>query len=396
MEHPLLVLAFDKFRGSLTQAEASEAAEKGDRRALPEAEVVILPCADGGEGTVEAILAACGTGRKRYTCSVTPPLGIPGKESIEASFAVLSGEDGVRTCVLEMCAASGLSLVPEDRRDPMSASTYGTGQMIRAGLDLGCRRFLLGLGGSATHDGGIGMAAALGYRFYDRQGNFIPFPKGSDLPELGSIRTDEADPRLRNSAFTACCDVDNPLCGPSGAAAVFGPQKGAKPEQIPKMDEGLAHLAQILTETGIQDCREQPGVGAAGGTGFGVRAFLGGELKSGIDAVLDAAKADDILRKADLLLTGEGKMDIQTVHGKAVAGLLSRAERFGVPVIGFCGILEDGAWGLYDRGMIGMFSISDRPMGKKDAFLRAKALLEKQVYSAVTLWYRSKTQKRRK
>ena len=392
---PLIVLAFDKFSGSLTQREAAEAAARGVRRVLYGAELAVLPCADGGEGTAEAFLSAYGAKGKRYTCNVTPPLAVPGEETVSAAFAVLTEPDGTRTCVCEMCAASGRDLVPEERRNPLRTSTYGTGEMIRAGLDLGCRRFLIGLGGSATHDGGIGMAAALGYRFSDRRGNPVPFPTGGDLPELGSVSGEDADPRLRESVFVACCDVDNPLCGPNGAAAVFGPQKGAKPEQIREMDEGLARLQDLLSEQGIPDYRNEPGSGAAGGMGLGVLAFLRGSLRSGIDAVLDAAGADALLSRADLLLTGEGKLDLQTAHGKVISGLLARAGKYDVPVIAFCGVLDDGAMVLYERGIAGMFALADRPMAREDAFLRAKELLEKQTVSAVTLWSRSRKTERK-
>lgn len=378
------ILAFDKFKGSLTSEEASACAARAIRAVLAEveeAEIVTVPTADGGEGTVEAFLAACGG--TRVECNVTPPHELPTSDvRTAAQFAFLA--DG--RCVMEMAQASGLSLVPDDRRDPMHTSTFGTGEMIRAALELGATRILLGLGGSATNDGGCGMAAALGAKFYAHDGTPIPCPTGADLINIGSIDLSGMDARLSDCEITACCDVDNPLYGETGAAVVYGPQKGAKPEDIPTLDVGLANIAEILHRDYGIDIRTTPGAGAAGGMGGGVIAFLGGRLQSGIDAVLDAADINRHLYDAEMVLTGEGRVDGQTVRGKTVAGILRRAEGAHVPVCIFAGTVERDAMALYDCGAAAIYSICPGPVTLEDAMVHAEAWLYDSVYAAVRVY----------
>lgn len=375
------ILAFDKFKGSLTSQEASSCAAQAIRDVFAEiedTEIVVLPTADGGEGTVDAFLAACGG--TRVECNVTQPHEVPTSDNrCKAQFAFL--EDG--RCVMEMAEASGLALVPHDRRDPMFTSTYGTGEMIAAALELGARRILLGLGGSATNDGGCGMAAALGAKFYAHDGTPIPYPRGCDLINLGSVDLSGMDRRLLDCEITACCDVDNPLYGEYGAAVVYGPQKGAKAEDIPTLDVGLANLAEILNRDYGIDIRTTPGAGAAGGMGGGVIAFLGGKLQSGIDAVLDAADMDVHLQDADLILTGEGRVDGQTVRGKVIAGVLRRAKGSHVPVYVFGGAVEREAMTLYESGASAIFSVSERPSSVEDAMEQAQTWLFDTVYAAM-------------
>ena len=405
-KNPKIVLAFDKFKGSMTQAEANAAAARGVRAVLPDAEICVLPCADGGEGTVDAFLSAF-PGEKQ-TCSVTPPRRAPGTERIEAVYGVLSPQSGQenaassirkfndaqtggKTCVMEMSSASGLALVPEGERDPLRTSTYGTGEMILHALDAGCTHFLIGIGGSATNDGGAGMAAALGVRFYDADGTLLSCPTGGTLSQIARIDVSGLDTRVKRCTFTACCDVTNVLCGPNGASAVYAPQKGAREADIPVLDAGLSHLADLLeAETG-RSLRDIPGAGAAGGLGMGMLAFLGGTLVPGIDAVLDASCADALLSDASLLLTGEGKIDGQTVCGKTVAGLLRRAETVSVPVCAFGGCVTDDAAALYDAGIAAVFPIADRPMTLEESMRGAPRLLEKQVRAAVSLFTESQS-----
>ena len=379
------ILAFDKLKGSLTSEEASACAARAIREVFEHIQapkIVILPTADGGEGTVEAFLSACGG--TRVECNVTPPQALPHSgHTVPAQFAFL--EDG--RCVMEMASASGLALVPEHARDPMHTSTYGTGEMIAAALELGAKRILLGLGGSATNDGGCGMAAALGAKFYAHDGTPIPCPAGADLIRLGSIDLSCMDERLQGCEITACCDVDNPLYGENGAAVVYGPQKGAVETDIPTLDAGLYNLAQILYRDHGIDIRTTPGAGAAGGMGGGVLAFLGGKLQSGIDAVLDAADIDRHLADADLVLTGEGRVDGQTVRGKVVSGILRRAEPEQVPVYVFGGSVEREAMALYEQGASAIFSICPGPVALEDAIDHAESNLFDCVYAAMKVYH---------
>jgi len=378
------ILAFDKFKGSLTSEQASSCAVQAIREIFSDIEtpeIVVLPTADGGEGTVNAFLSACGG--TCVACNVTPPHEMPiSGHTVSAQFAFL--EDG--RCVMEMAGASGLAMVPEDKQNPMNTSTFGTGEMIAAALELGAKKLLLGLGGSATNDGGCGMAAALGAKFYAHDGTPILFPTGADLIHIGRVDLSGLDKRLLDCEITACCDVDNPLYGENGAAMIYGPQKGAKPEDIPTLDAGLYNLAEILyCDHGI-DIRTTPGAGAAGGMGGGVIAFLGGTLRSGIDAALDAADMDRHLTDADMVLTGEGRIDGQTVRGKVVAGILHRAKDARVPVYVFGGSVEREAMGLYEHGASAIFSICPGPVTLENALEHARSYLFDAVYAALKVY----------
>lgn len=379
-----ILFAFDKFKGSLTSEQAAACALDAAREVFDgtdPVEAVILPTADGGEGTVDAFLSACEG--MRVECSVTPPHVSPTDgERIAAQFALLS--DG--RCIMEMASASGLALVPPEKRDPMHTSSYGTGEMLRAALELGAERILLGLGGSATNDGGCGMASALGARFYDRAGQQIVCPTGADLIRIGSIDLSGMDARLKHCEITACCDVDNPLYGENGAAVVYGPQKGAAASDIPTLDVGLANLAEVLLRDHGIDIRQTLGAGAAGGMGGGVIAFLGGTLQSGIDAVLDAAGLETHLQDAELILTGEGRIDEQTLHGKTVMGLLRRARRLSVPVLVFGGTVMDPTE-LYQQGAASVLSISSGPQSLEEAMEYAETDLYDCVYAALRIYY---------
>lgn len=382
-----IILAFDKFKGSLTSTEAAEAAKRGILLACADhgikelPEFVTVPTADGGEGTVDAFHAACGGSIR--TCNVTHPRIDYASEPVAARYLLLAQTGKHKTAVLEMAAASGLELVAPEQRNPLCTSTYGTGEMLRHALDDGATDILLGLGGSATNDGGCGMASALGARFYDENGDLLPRPTGGDLLKIARIELCGMDKRLAHCHITACCDVDNPLCGEYGAAAVFAPQKGARAEDIPLLDAGLSHVAEILARDCGTDTKNTPGAGAAGGMGMGVLAFLGGCLTPGIDAVCNVTRIEDHLREAALLLTGEGKLDAQTVYGKTVAGLLRRAKAHALPTLVFGGCIEDAAETLYGMGAVGLFALCDRPMTLTESLSQAGELLTKRVRAAM-------------
>lgn len=342
MKH--ILLAPDSFKGTMSASEICIIQKEVIERLLPGAVVRTLPMADGGEGFTRSYLQACG-GRLVETW-VTGPLHTP----VRGFYGLLP--DG--SAVIEMAAAAGLPLMGK-KRDPLRATTYGVGELIRHAASQGAGRILLGLGGSATNDCGIGMAAALGYRFYDAAGNPVP-PLAEHLGHICSIGCEEA---LSIPPVLAACDVDNPLCGSEGATAIFGPQKGVTKETFPLLEEGMRHLAQLMEQT-HRPIAEVPGAGAAGGLGAGVLFFLEGRLCSGLDMLLDAAGFDSFLAQSDLVITGEGCMDAQSVHGKVPAGVGRRCKAKGVPCIALCGALGDGAEALYDHGISAMFSAIHR------------------------------------
>jgi len=327
--HPRVVVAPDKFKGSLSAAEAAEAIVTGLRRGCPEVEVTVLPVADGGEGTVAAALSA---GYESRTVVVRGPTGEP----VHATFALSRGR-----AVLEMAEASGLRKLPGGRPAPRTASTYGTGQLIREALDAGAREVILGLGGSATTDGGAGMAAALGVRFLDAAGLDLA-PGGSALADLDRIDLTGLDPRISEATVVLASDVDNPLVGQHGAAAVYGPQKGADVEDVRVLDAALSHYAELLARhTGVL-VAALPGAGAAGGTGAGAVALLKARSESGIALVLEVVRFHEALAEADLVITGEGSLDLQSLSGKAPVGIAAAARSAGVSVIALVGRLEVG------------------------------------------------------
>ncbi|MBD2864868.1 glycerate kinase [Paenibacillus oceani] len=374
-----VVVAPDSFKGSLSSVDAAEAIRSGIRRAVPDAEVVIVPMADGGEGTVDAVLAAAGG--ERIEAEVTGPLGEP----VRAAYGLLP--DG-RTAVIEMAAASGLPLVGTNERDPLRATTYGTGQLIRDALDRGVQRILIGLGGSATNDGGMGMAQALGVRFADAEGRELAAGRGcgGELERIASIDASGLDPRFAAAEVTVLSDVTNPLCGPDGASPVYGPQKGATPEMVERLDRGLAHYAERIAALNGRQVAEVPGAGAAGGLGAGLLAFGRTEMQSGIRVVMELAGFGRAAEGAALVITGEGRTDGQTAFGKVPAGIAEAAGVHGVPVVCLSGGLGDGAEALYDRGIAALFSIANRPMTLDEAMGDAAALLAEAAENIVRLY----------
>ena len=360
-----IIIAPDSFKGSLTATQAAEAIALGVRNALPDAEGVLIPLADGGEGTVQALVQA--TGGRIVRVPATDPLG----NRIESFFGVLGNGE---TAVVEMASASGLTLVPERLRNPMVTTSFGTGELITAALDSGCWRLILGLGGSATNDGGVGMIQALGGSFGDEAGREVGFG-GQELARIRSIDVRRLDPRLKEAEMVVASDVDNPLTGPKGASAVFGPQKGATPAMVSALDAGLHNLAEVIRcDLGI-DVEQAPGAGAAGGMGAAAMAFLHAELRSGIEIVLEATHFIDQLEGAALVITGEGRVDAQTLRGKAVMGALDAARSKGVPVMVLAGSVEPEGHELLNRGAIALLPIVTEPMDLDEAFARAAELL---------------------
>jgi len=370
-----IVVAPDSFKGSLTALKVADAIRDGIKRVVPEAEIDEVPMADGGEGTVQALVDA--TDGQMITEEVCDPLG----NQIEADFGILG--DGV-TAVIEMAAASGLPLVPEARRNPMFTTTYGTGELIRAALDRGCRKLIVGIGGSATVDGGAGMAQALGARLLDKNGDEVS-RGGGGLENLDRIDVSKLDPRITESATVVACDVDNPLIGPRGGPEVYGPQKGATPEMVRKLDEYLDKYADIIKRDLGADVKEVPGAGAAGGLGAGLMAFLNAELRSGIDIVIEASGLEQHLKGADLVITGEGKIDRQTIYGKTPIGVARAAKKYGIPVIGIGGGISEDASVVYENGIDALMSIISYPMSLEAAMARAYDLLADAAERAIRL-----------
>ncbi|MCM3631323.1 glycerate kinase [Paenibacillus glycanilyticus] len=359
-----IVIAPDSFKGSLSAAAAAEAIAQGVRRCLPDAAVIKLPIADGGEGTIDSLLAAADG--ERVTISVTGPLGKP----VNASYGLLG-----QTAIIEMAEASGLCLLTEEERNPVRTTTYGTGELIRHALERGCRRFLLTVGGSSTNDGGAGMLQALGMRLLDREGNPIP-PGGGNLAEIVTIDDSLWDPRIAESSFVIATDVQNPLIGEQGASRIFSPQKGATPEMVEQLEHGMIIWADLIeAKTGVR-IHERPGAGAAGGLCGAYLAFFPASMRRGIDVVLEHVRLEDHLAGTELVITGEGRIDHQTASGKAPMGVAQLAKRHGVPVIALAGSVGSGIDVLYAEGIHSVHSIVTTPMTLQDAIERASTLLE--------------------
>ncbi|MDR3426845.1 glycerate kinase [Silvimonas sp.] len=356
-----IVIAPDSYKESLSALEVAIQIEAGFREVFPSADYLKMPMADGGEGTVQAMVEA--TQGRRIEVTVTGPSGEP-----VAAFYGLTG-DG-RTAVIEMAAASGLALLTPAQRNPLFTTSYGTGELIRAALDAGARHFILGIGGSATNDGGVGMAQALGARFITAEGKELG-RGGAALAHLANIDLAGLDPRLAQSAIEVACDVDNPLTGPNGASAVFGPQKGATPEMVRQLDANLAHYAGIIQRDLGLDVNNVAGAGAAGGMGAGMLAFLQGRLRAGGDIVAEAVGLDAAIRNADLVITGEGRMDGQTIHGKTPMAVALVAQRHGVPVIGIAGSLSGDVAVVYQHGIDAVFSVLHSASTLDEALVQA-------------------------
>ena len=369
-----ILVAPDSFKGSADAVSVANLIEKGIRKVFPGAEVTKIPIADGGEGTVEAVVL--GGGGELREVPITGPLG----EKRTARFGLLSGNRGV----IEMAAASGLPLVPPDRRDPRVTTTYGTGELIRAALDAGCREFMVGIGGSATNDAGMGMAQALGYVFRDSSGSVLGFG-GGEMEKLAVIDTSDRDSRLDKCEITVACDVDNPLFGEHGAAHVYGPQKGATPEIVEELDRGLKHFADVVREQMGRDISAEPGSGAAGGLGAGLMVFCGARLKSGINSIMDILRFDDRLNGIDLVITGEGEIDRQSAYGKVPVGISRRAKAKNIPVLAIVGGIGDGAEAVYAEGINSIVSTVCRAMSLEEAMANTPRLLEEAAERAMRI-----------
>ena len=370
-----IVVAPDSFKGSVSALEAANAMEQGLRRIFPDAVIEKIPMADGGEGTVQSLVDA--TGGHIQTHRVVAPL----ENEVEAQFGILAGGG---TAVIEMASASGLTLVPADKRNPLRTTTYGTGQLIHAALEGGCRRLIIGIGGSATNDGGAGMAEALGVRLLDANGNQIP-RGGAGLGQLASIDITGLHPAIAETETVVACDVNNPLTGPDGASHVYGPQKGATPEMIETLDGHLAHFDSVLTRTLGKSFNDVPGAGAAGGLGAGLMAFLNAELQLGVDIMIDAVNLEERVKGASVVFTGEGQLDFQTAFGKTPVGVARVAKAHNIPVIAIAGGIAEGAEAVYDAGIDAMLGIVQEPMSLEDAVEDATRLIANTAEQAARL-----------
>ena len=371
-----IIVAPDSFKESLSAAGVAFHIAEGIRKVLPAAEVVRIPLSDGGEGLIDALIS--GTAGRLITREVTGPLG----KKVTARFGKLGDN---RTAVIEMAEASGLALVPREERNPMVTTTYGTGELIKAALDLGCRRMIVGIGGSATNDGGSGMAEALGVKLLDAEEESIA--RGAEgLLRLKSIDMSAADPRLLQTEIMIACDVNNPLCGPNGASYVYGPQKGADREMLPVMDQALFNLARVIKRELKLEIQDIAGAGAAGGLGAGLIAFAGGTLCSGLGMVFEILDFESILaRKADLVITGEGQINAQTLSGKVPVGVARLAKKHNLPVLAIVGSIGPGAEKVYEAGIDAIMSITPGPISLEEAMTLTEELVTDAAIRAMRL-----------
>ena len=398
-----VVVAIDSWKGSLGSLEAGASIAEGVHRVFPEAEVLVRPLADGGEGTVEAL--TLGMNGRMETVQVTGPLGTP----VEASYGIIEEskegcverEDGAeqescdrtmertKTAIIEMAAAAGITLVDEKQRNPLDTTTFGVGEMIRDAIHKGCRKFIVGIGGSATNDGGIGMLQALGYEFLNANGKQVPFG-AQGLAEIVKIIDDHVLPELKECEFKVACDVTNPLCGTQGCSAVYGPQKGATPAMIADMDQWLFHYARLTKETYPHANWNQAGTGAAGGLGFAFLSYTNAVLESGIQIVLEETRLESYIKAADIVITGEGRLDGQTVMGKAPIGVAAIAKKYGKPVLAFSGCVTEEAGVCNQYGIDAFFPVLrtvttlEEAMEKEQAKRNLSATVE-QVFRLVKL-----------
>jgi glycerate kinase len=371
-----IVIAPDSFKDSLNAQSVADAIALGLAQVWPDAQLVKCPMADGGEGTVESILAAC-EGQLRRT-QVRGPLGV----AVDAAWGWLPQS---HTAIIEMAEASGLQLVPPGQRDACVSSTFGTGELIHAALDAGAQRVILAIGGSATNDGGAGAMQALGVTLLDAQEQTLA-PGGLALAQLARIELSEIDPRLANVRFDIAADVNNPLCGPHGASAIFGPQKGASPEQVQQLDAALGHFAELCAQALGKDVKDEPGSGAAGGLGFAAKAFLGAQFQAGVEVVAELVGLADAVKGADLVITGEGRFDAQTLRGKTPFGVARIAREQGVPVIVIAGTLGEGYQDLYAHGIDAAFALASGPMTLEQACAEAPRLLQDRASDIARVW----------
>ncbi len=360
-----IVIASDSFKGSCSTFEVAEAIERGIRKVHSDVEIIKIPVADGGEGTVDTLVK--GTGGIYEKIKVVGPLG----KIIESKYGILDGN----IAIIEMAASAGLPLLKEEEKNPLITTTYGTGQTIKAALDKGCRNIYVGIGGSATNDGGVGMAQALGVSFRDIDGKEIGYG-GQELARIVEIDTSKIDPRLAEAEIVIMSDVTNPLCGENGAAYIYGPQKGATPEMVKLLDSNLNHYATVIKEKLGQDILNAPGAGGAGGLGAGLIVFCNAKLCSGIEKALDINEIDQHLVDADLVITGEGQIDHQSVYGKVPIGVAKRSLKHDVPVIAIVGSVGKGASEVYAYGVNAIMDIVTRPMTLNEAMENVSELIE--------------------
>ena len=354
-----IIIASDSFKGSLSSMEVAKAAAKGANAVMPDCILSLLEIADGGEGTSEALTHHFnGQTTEAY---VTDPLG----RKIKASYGIAQ-INGSMTAIIEMAKASGLTLLSSQERNPLRTSTFGTGEMILDAFSKGCRRFIIGIGGSATNDGGTGMLEALGFTFIDKAGNEIKGMCGGNINEIYGIDHSNVPEEIFRSEFMIACDVDTPFCGPEGAAAVFGPQKGATPEIVEELENGMQSLNSAIIRKYGTDLSQTAGSGAAGGLGGAFNACLGAELKRGIDIILDTMDFRDQIKDADLIITGEGRLDSQTTKGKVISGIISRAAEQRIPVIAIAGIVEMSDQEVSELGLAAAFPIGPHPENESD------------------------------
>ena len=342
-----VVIAIDSFKGSLSSLEAGESAANGIKKVYPDATTVIRPLADGGEGTVDALVAGCGG--KMTTVSVTGPLG----ETVSCQYGIVSA---TKTAIIEMAVAAGITLVPPQKKNPLHTTTYGVGEIIADAVKRGCRHFLIGIGGSATNDGGIGMLQALGYEFRDNNGQPVPFG-ANGLSKIATIHDTHVLPDLKDCHFKIACDVTNPLCGLQGCSAIFGPQKGATPDMIRQMDQWLATYANITREKYPNADPDHPGTGAAGGLGFAFLSYTNAILQSGIQIILEETRLESYIKDADIVITGEGRLDGQTIMGKVPIGVAAIAKKYNKTVLAFSGCTTPEASLCNQHGIDAFFPI---------------------------------------
>lgn len=370
-----IVVAPDSFKGSISARDICLAVKKAVHQVVPDAQVVEIPLADGGEGTMENMVAASGGVKKQV--EVTDPLG----RRITAEYGVLG--DG-ETAVIEMAQSSGLPLLQEHERNPLITTSFGTGELIQAALDDGYRKIIVGLGGSATNDAGLGMLKALGVRFYKKDGS--PLDEGGGaLLDLHTFDESTLDPRIKESTIVVACDVTNPLCGPNGASFVFGPQKGATKEMVTKLDQALNHFAEVVHKQKNVEMRNIIGGGAAGGLGAALITFLGVELKSGIEVVMEGIQFTEKAKDADLVITGEGRLDSQTLSGKVINGVCNAVKEYDIPVIALCGGLSLPANKFDELGILSAFSIVPGPCTLEEAMKQADRWIEERVVAILRL-----------
>lgn len=363
-KNPKVVIAIDSFKGSMTSLEAGQSAAEGIRRVYPEAEISVRPLADGGEGTVDAIVSGCG-GRMTEV-QVTGPAGKP----VCCSYGILEAQ---KTAIIEMSGAAGITQVSGKEKNPMTTTTYGVGEVIRDAIEKGCRHFIVGIGGSATNDGGVGMLQALGFGFLTAEGTPIGFG-AAGLKELRRITSDQAMPELSECSFRVACDVSNPLCGPQGCSAIYGPQKGATTDMIPEMDAYLKDYAALAKAQFPKADPDYPGAGAAGGMGFAFLTFLNASLEPGVGIVLEETKLRQYAESADIVITGEGRLDGQTVMGKAPIGVAKIAKEYKKPVLAFSGCVTKDAIACNAHGIDAFFPVLRSVVSLEDAMDRDNAM----------------------